>query len=90
MTPATKIPVSLALAEIEMLLSMMLKQTALPGEAWLNAFISLRGQRDEAVKSLAAGSGATTIPRETISGGGLAEKPAIAPLEGRKRQTKGG
>lgn len=50
MNPFTKIPVELTAAEWETVLSIMLKQTALPGEQWINLFFSIRQQRDAALK----------------------------------------
>ena len=50
MIPTTQVPVTLTLADVEMLLTMCLKQTVIPGEAWLNTFMTLKQQRDTFVR----------------------------------------
>ena len=54
MNQTTPVPVTLTLHDIEVLLAICLKQTALPGEAWMNTFASLRQQRDAFVKQAVA------------------------------------
>jgi len=51
MQPTTTVPTTLTLNDYEVLLTMLLKQTALPGEAWLNTFASLKQQRDAFLKA---------------------------------------
>lgn len=53
MNPATNVPLTLTLNDIEVLLALALKQTAIPGEVWLNTYFSLRNQRDAFVKDAA-------------------------------------
>lgn len=46
-TPATKFPLQITMADAELLMTLMVKQTVAPGEAWMNLFFLIRQQRDQ-------------------------------------------